>query len=1028
MIALNNIGKILGQKLFGLSLYTLVCCVGFIAHAQTTTVKGTVVGAEDGQPIPGVNVLIEGTAMGSSTDFDGFYSIEVPDGATLVFSYIGMMETKVLVSQATHNVVLETSTTGLDEVIVVGYGTMKKRELTGAVASVKSEDIVKTATSDFASSLQGRMAGVSVRQGNSAPGENAQITIRGITSFQEGGSGPLYVVDGVTYIENPNITPQEIESIEVLKDGASASIYGSRASGGVILITTKKGKEGSMNVSLDSYYGVQNINSGIALANTTESLYINDILYRYQETNQFNPLDFNKDGLLFNTDWMGDLQVDMAPIQNHSVSVSGGKNGLTYNVIGTYFSQDGSLYNSDYEKYSLRSNTYFKKNKFSAQANLSVNVSDQNREPYALIYDAIRLQPYRRPLDASSDSFTIGGTSPENISNFAGKLKQENESKINSFNGNVRLNYELIDGLRLGANLGKSYYSKKDRFFNPSFIIYNEEGVENPTASNYNAQLRLGDGTNNRSIAEFTLNYNKSFKKHHLKVLVGNTYEKASYEFYRTGADNISNNITPVLGNGEPIVATHFINKTNSISYLARVNYNYNWKYMLTAVVRRDGSSNFGTTERYGVFPSISGAWTISNESFFSGLKDKISMAKIRIGYGTTGSDRIPPYAFSPVVISNVDYPLGGGSNLASGMTQPGYADPNLKWESNISKNFGIDLDFQRGKAGLVIDIYEQDKKDMLLAIVPPISAGSTPVSGQTYDRFLTNIGNLQNKGIEIAGHLNQDFGDVQVKFGATFTKNENTVISLSREGEFIFDGYPNIVRTGQTEPVAVLEAGLPVGAFKVYETAGTIKTDAELSAYQQLVPTAQKGDLRYVDADGDGSLTANDKVYKGSYQPDFEYGFTIDMDYKAFDLSVQLYGVEGSTIYNGAKQFAYSMKRHRDLVYSWTDLNPTSNIPTPRSNIEHPNVQTSTDLFLEDGSFLRVRNIILGYSLQEDILKKIGVDNLRIYVSAQNPITFTNYTGFDPEVGSNNPFTGGLDRGNYPVSATYLTGLSISF
>jgi TonB-linked SusC/RagA family outer membrane protein len=465
MIALNNIGKILSQKLFGLSLYTLVCCVGFIAHAQTTTVKGTVVGAEDGQPIPGVNVLIEGTAMGSSTDFDGFYSIEVPEGATLVFSYIGMMETKVLVSQATHNVVLETSTTGLDEVIVVGYGTMKKRELTGAVASVKSEDIVKTATSDFASSLQGRMAGVSVRQGNSAPGENAQITIRGITSFQEGGSGPLYVVDGVTYIENPNITPQEIESIEVLKDGASASIYGSRASGGVILITTKKGKEGSMNVSLDSYYGVQNINSGIALANTTESLYINDILYRYQETNQFNPLDFNKDGLLFNTDWMGDLQVDMAPIQNHSLSVSGGKNGLTYNVIGTYFSQDGSLYNSDYEKYSLRSNTYFKKNKFSAQANLSVNVSDQNKEPYALIYDAIRLQPYRRPLDASSDSFTIGGTSPENISNFAGKLKQENESKINSFNGNVRLNYELIDGLRLGANLGKSYYSKKDRFF-----------------------------------------------------------------------------------------------------------------------------------------------------------------------------------------------------------------------------------------------------------------------------------------------------------------------------------------------------------------------------------------------------------------------------------------------------------------------------------------------------------------------------------------------------------------------------------
>ena len=231
-----------------------------------------------------------------------------------------------------------------------------------------------------------------------------------------------------------------------------------------------------------------------------------------------------------------------------------------------------------------------------------------------------------------------------------------------------------------------------------------------------------------------------------------------------------------------------------------------------------------------------------------------------------------------------------------------------------------------------------------------------------------------------------------------------------------------------QTEPIAVLEAGLPVGAFKVYETSGTIKTDDELADYQQMVPTAQKGDLRYLDIDGDGELTIDDKTYKGSYQPDFEYGFTLDLDYRAFDLSVQLYGVEGNTIYNGAKQYAYSMKRHRDLVYSWSDVNPTSNIPTPRSNIEHPNVQTSIDYFLEDGSYLRVRNIIVGYSLSEDVVERIGIDKLRFYVSAQNPITFTNYTGFDPEVGDSNPFNGGLDRGNYPISATYLTGLSISF
>ena len=316
----------------------------------------------------------------------------------------------------------------------------------------------------------------------------------------------------------------------------------------------------------------------------------------------------------------------------------------------------------------------------------------------------------------------------------------------------------------------------------------------------------------------------------------------------------------------------------------------------------------------------------------------------------------------------------------------------------------------------------------MLLAITTPISAGSTPVNGETYDRFLTNIGDLRNRGIEINAYYNHEFGPVSTKFSANFTKNENKVVKLSREGEVIFDGYPNIIRVNQTEPVAVLEAGLPVDAFKVYETNGTIKTDEELAAYQLLDPNAQKGDLKYVDTDGNGELNNNDKVYKGSYQPDFEIGFNIDANYKNFDFSVQFYAVSGNTIYNGQKQYAYSTKRHRDLVYSWTDENPTSNIPTPRSNIEHPNVQTSTDYFLEDGSFIRVRNIILGYSLSNKLLDKIGVENFRFYINAQNPITWTKYSGFDPEVGSSNPFNGGLDRGNYPVTANYSAGISITF
>ena len=1008
--------------LWGLSVSNLY------AQQQVT---GRISSGEDGKPLIGVTIIVLGTTEGTLTDENGRFTIEVPrKDAILKMTYINHAGQEIPVDgRSVIDIVLEPEIKTLDEVVVVGYGSQKKREVTGAIVQLKSNEINKVATSDFATAIQGQMAGVSVRNGSGAPGENAQITIRGITSFQPGGSEPLYVVDGVTYVTNPNITPQEIESIEVLKDGASAAIYGARASAGVILITTKKGKEGQMKVSFDGYYGVQSITSGIPLANTTEALYINDVQNRFQTTGRFYPLEFNRDALFHDTDWLEELQVDNAPMQNYTLGVSGGRNGLTYNVIGTYFNQKGSLINSEYTKYSLRSNTQFKKGKFTAQTNLGVNIGDQEREPWALMYDALRLVPYRPPLNPDEDSYVLGGTNPERISSFTGKLKQESTRDQNGLNGNLRLSYEIIEGLTAMANLGGSYGVTKDRFFAPSFFVFDEEtGELNAGASDDNANLRLSDGTSTRTIAEFTLNYKKQFKGHNISLLFGNTYETSSWEWFQTGADFISSNETPTIANGEPIVGQQTINKTNSISLLGRIFYSYKSRYMINAVIRRDGSSNFGPNNRYGVFPSISAAWTFSGENFLEGISNFLTLGKIRFGYGTTGSDRIPPYGYSPVVISNVGYPFGPDDGLTPGLTQPGFADPNLQWESNISKNLGLDLEFMDGKAGLVIDIYEQNKEDMLLAIVPPISAGSTPVSGQSYDRFLTNIGDLSNRGIEIGTYIRPQIGPVSLRFSGTFTKNENKVVSLSREGEIIFDGKPNIVRASQTNPVAVLKEGLPVGAFYVYETNGTIKNDEELAVYQNLDPEAQKGDLRYVDTNGDGELSIEDKVYKGSYQPDFEYGFNIDASYKNIDLTVQFYGVEGSTIYNGPKQFAYSVKSHKDLVYAWTAANPTSNVPTPRSIIEHPNVQTDTDLFLEDGSFLRLRNIILGYSFPTNMLQRVGIGRLRIFVSAQNPVTWTNYSGFDPEVASGNPFNGGLDTGKYPISAIYRTGMTIDF
>lgn len=1015
-------------------LRQIVCLLFFFAAvsslgAQGVKLTGKVTNSNQ-EPLIGVNILVEGTSSGTITELDGTYALELPNGeSTLLFTYTGFEDQTVEVRNRSNiDIVLAENITELDEVVVVGYGKQTKRELTGAIVQVKSEEIEKMATSDFASAIQGQLAGVSVRNGSGAPGENAQITIRGITSFQSGGSEPLYVVDGVTYTSNPNITPQEIASIEVLKDGASAAIYGARASGGVILITTKQGRAGQMKVSLDAYYGIQNITSTIPLAGTQDALYINSLQNRSEVDNTFNPLDFNLEALNFDTDWLDELQVDNAPIQNYSLGVSGGRNGLTYSVIGTYFSQEGSLLNSQYDKYSLRSNTTFKKGKFNVQTNLGVNIGEQQREPWALMFDAVRMEPYRQPLNPSDEAFFVGGTNPEVLTGFTAKLKQESTRNDRGLNGNIRIGYDILAGLKFQANLGGSYGNSKDRFFSPSYTVFNEEGELNVSASNDNASLRLGDGTSMRTIAEFTLNYDKSFGDHNISLLAGNTYETSSWEWYQTGANFISSNSTPTIANGEPIVGQQVLNQTNSISLIGRLLYNYKSKYMINAVVRRDGSSNFGPANRYGVFPSLSAAWTISEEPFWGGLKDFISFFKVRGGYGTTGSDRLPPYAYNPVVISSVDYPLGGGANLAPGFTQPGFADPNLKWESNISKNLGIDLEFWQGRTGITMEVYEQDKRDMLLAISPPVSAGSTPVSGQSYDRFLTNIGNLQNKGVEIGAHYQHRIGDLSLKYSGTFTKNTNTVLSLSRDGEIIFDGKPNIVRASQTEPVAALMAGLPVGAFLVYETNGTIQTDEQLAAYQELFPSARKGDLIYVDQNADGAITIDDRVYKGSYQPDFEYGLNLDATYKGFDITVQFYGVEGNTIYNGPKQYAYSTKRHRDLVYSWSEANPTSNVPSPRVNIEHPNVQTSTDYFLEDGSFLRLRNIIVGYSIPKQALNRIGLNKLRVFVSAQNPITWTEYTGFDPEVSNSNPFNAGLDQGKYPISAVYRTGISVEF
>jgi TonB-dependent starch-binding outer membrane protein SusC len=1002
--------------------------------AQTPqTVKGKVTSVQK-EDLPGVNILVKGTTQGTVSDRDGLFSLSVPDPETvLVFSFIGYRPMEVKVNARSEiNVQMEPDVVLLSEIVVVGYGTQLKREVTGAISSIKSADIQRIATADFGSALQGQLAGVSVTN-TGGPGTNSTITIRGVSSFKAGGSEPLYVVDGVTYVSNPNISPNEIESIEVLKDGASASIYGTRASAGVILITTKKGKAGEMKVSLDSYYGVQKITSGINLASTSESLYIGELQARGQTTGVFNPLETAPNGLNYNTNWLKELTQDNAPMQNHSLTLSGGTGDLTYNIVGNLFDQKGTLINSAFTRKNVRANTRFKKGKFEVQTSIGLFNAFKNNEPYALQYQAIQQQPYRPGINLAQSSFTVPGSNPEVLGGFINILKQVNENKDNGYNGNVRFQFEVIKGLKIGANIGGSLSNSGQKYFKPTFIVKDELGVDIPNASNKISELANTTYQDIRSIQEYTITYKKSFADHNFNFLIGNTYEEANLRYTQVVGRNLLDNNTQVMGAAANIVsADERSSKNTIIGILGRVQYAYKSKYLFSASVRRDGSSKFGPLNKWGMFKSFSAGWNISDETFFKPLKGFLSDLKIRYGYGEAGSDRVgfglgnvyADYVYAGVVAPKYDYVLGRESSdrTANGTTQPGFADQGIKWETNISNNLGFEFQFLNGKLNLTTEFYKSEKKDMLLAVELPSSDG---VSGN-YTSVYQNVGNMENKGVELTLGVNQQIGGLKINVSGVFTKNANQVISLAKTLESIPGGRPVIGR--ESEPTTFLRPGYVAGAFFLIPTQGVIQTDEQLTAYKKLVADARKGDLMYTDVNGNGVIDQGDRVYAGSGTPEWEAGLNVNLSYKNFDFTVQLFGTYGAKIFNGSRQYAYLSKRSQELVYAWSPQNPTSNIPTPRTEIEHNNVRSFSDYFLENGDYMRIRNITLGYSFPSGLLQKAGITRARIYFSAQNPITFTKYTGFTPEIGSQDVFYRGVDQGNYPISAVYRTGLLIEF
>lgn len=1017
---------------------------GASTFAQEKQITGTIYDSSNGTVLPGATVVVKGTTIGTTSNIDGVFSIKASDNSTLLVSFIGYVTKEVPLTGGTDvKINLAPDFAELSEVVVVGYGTQKKIELTGAVSSVKTEEMTKIVSSDFTKSLQGKVAGVSVIESSGRPGDQANIQIRGLGSISSN-SSPLYVVDGIPYNSNPNIASEDIESVDILKDGASAAVYGTRASNGVILITTKRGKEGKTKVSFSSYYGIQNITSGTELLNTAEHLYVDEQMQVAQGSHS-SILHYNPNAMDYDTDFVKAITNDNAAIQSHNLSLSGGRDGITFNVNANYFNQDGILRQSGYDRFTTRANASLTKGKFNAFVSIGMMHSTKEQEPWGLYEFSMFQGPYRRPLgslETTDNSVIIPGNNPDHVGYLSRLLNQNDERVEDSYNISANLKYEIIEGLNVQVNLGMNNWNYHREFWQPQYLVYDQDGEINKLGSREEAILTEDFNASYKYTMENILSYTKTFDKHTFTGLLGYTIEKSTYRNNSaTKRDFISNDVSVFDGGSTNTAITGNDREHGIVGKLARLQYNFDSRYLFSASIRYDGSSNFGEDNRYNEFFGASLGWNISEENFMDSFTS-IDNLKLRASYGEVGNQGISPYLYAAYVDANVDYVWGpeNSDELGAGAIQRGYANPLVQWETNISQNIGVDLLMFDGKFSFTADVYKNDKKDMLLDVLLPASTGTTvPGDWGNYNSKISNVGNMVNKGFEIGTYYKErtSFG-MGWQVSGTFTRNINEITDLGDDLDRIAlsDSKPGSWRAAQQDITTYMVPGYEAGAFFLIPTDGIFKTAEQLAAHVHtnedgsttaIQPNAQLGDVIYLDTNNDGVINDDDRTYQGSGMPKFEAGLNLSADYKGFDLSVQLFYSNGNKVFNGSKLFAYSMKRHKDLYQMWTPQNPDSNIPAARVSSEHDNFRSRSNYFLEDADFLRVRNITLGYTLPKNLLGN-AVDKARFYVTAQNPFTFTNYDGYDPEIGGNGVSTRGIDKGTYPVTRKFLMGVKVEF
>lgn len=996
----------------------------FKEQQQTrVTVQGKVVDST-GEPLIGVSVTVKGSMEGTVTDVDGSYSITTTNSSSLTFSYLGFKpQTIAIGNQKTINITLVEDPTTMDEVIVVGYGVMKKSDVTGAISSIKSESLERQPVANVAQALQGLATGVNVTSNSGAPGGSVSVRVRGIGTVNN--SDPLYVVDGMPVSNIDYLSINDIQSTEILKDASSTAIYGSRGANGVVLITTKQGKAGRTIVTLDAYWGVNKVHNNLKLLNGPEWYDLQTEINKVRT----KPIDLSLVNRETSTDWMKEI-TRTAPIQSYNLGVSGGMaDEYTYNLGINYINQEGTIKKTDFDRLSYRQNiekTIIKKI-LNLGTNLNISQSKTNRilegsNTVGIINSAIKLEPVVPVRDENGD---YGYSNYVDYNNPVADIAfTNNKQKITSVIGNIYANLNFLESFTFRSSFGVDMRRTDDYKFTPVYTVSSyQKNTENIVTRGYQKSDYF--------VWETTLNYNKTFaEKHRVNALIGYTREWGRTETLEGSKRGIPNDkpdmqYLDAAQNSSSATATGLAYESAIISYLGRVNYDYDDRYLVTASMRKDGSSRFGKNNKYGNFPSFALGWKISNENFFKDLNANwVSSLKLRAGWGRIGNQNIDNYLFQNLLSSNIQYSylFGTGSKeeLYQGLTAVVLGNPNIQWETTESTNVGLDANLFNGKLTLNAEYYYKKTKDMLLREPIPNYLGfeNGPV---------TNIGSTENKGVEFSVEWREQIRDFSYNIGFNFSTISNKMLSIGSgspiSGASLRNGSATLTRVGD-----------PIGAFYGYKTDGLVQTLEQLAEVRKLQPNAQLGDVVFVNLNGDNALNDKDKTIIGNPIPSFIYGFNLGFDYKGFDINMNWGGTLGNDIFNAMRYFTYDLSSvtNKDVkvLNYWTPENTNTNIPRLAGTDSNDNMRIS-DRYVESGSYLRLRNLQIGYTLPAALTKKAYMQKVRVYVTGQNLLTFTSYSGSDPEVGqisSTNYLSRGVDIGTYPQAMTFTGGVSITF